>query len=145
MTENQLESPQAACRHADAMAAAGSPADRGTGRTQRMIDELCDAVVAGQPRSIVVAHNHQFALSLCSRVIDGLHKRGLRDGVGYEYRVWGQLDVEGGWVRFVALEDYRKTTEGLGPCGEFWDHEAVRRASPDLLADSDARIARGER
>lgn len=96
-----------------------------TGRTQRMIDELVEAVVEGQPRSLVVAVTEHNARDISSRVLDALSTRGMVVGVCERGR---RLEVEGSTIWFAGRDRViGRHFAGVCGLGEFWDHAALQR------------------
>lgn len=89
-----------------------------SGRTQMMIDELVDAVVQGQPRSVVVGHTMQYAIGgLLPRVANALKEK------------WIPIEIRNA----VIIVDRDQSIEFTSPIlardmrgkrntGFFWDH-----------------------
>ena len=97
------------------------PTGRGSGRTQWMIDQLCDAVAEGQPKCRVLGHTMDFSLRhLKSRVIEALQKRGLKiDRVTRD-----SIEAEGSVILFSSTSLPECYHRGLRGWGEFVDHYA---------------------
>ena len=103
------------------MTAMNHDCGRGEGKTQFLIDALCDAIAEGQPKARVWAHSMQFAIEhLQPRVVEGLKQRGLTiDKVAR-----GRIEVEGSVIVFHCASDGAKMTNGARGFGEFVDHSA---------------------
>ena len=98
------------------------PTGRGSGRTQWMIDQLCDAIADGQPKARVWGHTMDFALNgLRPRIIDGLKARGVRITSVYRNRIV----ADGSLIVFASIGPI-SAMEVLGTrgFGEFVDHFA---------------------
>ena len=90
---------------------------RGCGKTQQMIDVLCDAVVEGQPKSWVWGHTHDFVVNnLKPRIIKALEERGLVVNQHAD-----RIEVEGSTIIFSGVCDLYKR-RGCRGFGDFVDH-----------------------
>lgn len=99
------------------------PAIRGSGRTQWMIDQLCDAVAEGQPKSRVWGHTMDFAWNhLRPLVMQGLQKRGLE--ITRVVKCRHLIEVEGSIIQFHSKKEEEYVTQGTRGFGEFVDHFA---------------------
>lgn len=97
------------------------PPIRGSGRTQWMIDHLCDAVAAGQPLSRVFGHTLHFAIRhLRPRIIQGLEERGLVIDRSSRDRI----EVEGRVILFFSTQMSEDRMRGCQGFGDFVDHYA---------------------
>lgn len=98
------------------------PPIRNSGRTQWMIDQLCDAVVSGQPKCRVYGHTLDFTLRVLKpRVIKELQKRGMKiDRISYE-----RIDVEGTVILFSSTNLSKNYYRGFLGFGHFVDHYAA--------------------
>ena len=91
-----------------------------TGRTTAMLNVCLDAVLEGQPKSVVIGHNQAHAQELRRLFIDLLHEKIFdctlipRDGILYQ----------GSEIRFISKSEYERFMEGRRGWGEFWDHFA---------------------
>ena len=97
------------------------PPVRQSGRTQWMIDQLCDAVAEGQPKCRVLGHTMAFTLNhLKPRVMEALRKRGLKiDRVTKD-----RIEAEGSVILFSSTSMPEECFRGLRGWGEFVDHYA---------------------
>ena len=105
--------------------------ERGTGRTQFMIDQLCDAVAEGQPQSLVIVHDNAFGRYVTSRILDSLAKRGMASSYSYargEIRALAENDrlCDASVIRVIPSTN-RRAFEGMSGWGKFFDHEAENR------------------
>lgn len=99
------------------------PPVRRSGRTQWMIDQLCDAVEEGQSKCLVVGHTMQFALDhLKPRVMEAIQKRGLKIDRVFRERI----EVESSVILFKNPEriEHEQFHRGNPGWGEFIDHYA---------------------
>ena len=91
---------------------------RKIGSTEFLINELCDSIALGQPKSIVWSHNTQYKHQMKSRIIGELDSRGI---------VVDLVDKDtilcaGCEVRFMTKNQNNK---GLHGYGDFIDHYAI--------------------
>lgn len=97
------------------------PYGRQSGRTQWMIDQICDAVADGQPKSRVFGHTRRFSIEhLKPRVIEGLQKRGLQ----VKKTKPDRIESEGSVIEFCGIEESPIRFRGTQGFGEFVDHLA---------------------
>jgi hypothetical protein len=94
------------------------PVGRGSGRTQWMIERLCESIQAGQPKSLVFGHSYDFTIHhLKPRVIDKLKSLGMEVIVKNQ----DTIEVEGSVVIFCGAYNPKKVF-GIRGAGHFYDH-----------------------
>ena len=102
---------------------------RQTGNTQFLIDELCNAVLAGQPFRLVVGHSVEFIRKqLHPRVCGELIVRGLHVVTVTDWRI----EVEGSIIEFVPACNLERSLCGKRGWGIFIDHDAEVMVPQDI-------------
>lgn len=87
-----------------------------------MIDQLCDVVALGQPRSRVFAHTMDAALhELKPRIIEGLKRRGLKIDASSRC---DRIFAEGSEILLCSTDLPKSRMKGFHGYGDFVDHFA---------------------
>lgn len=90
-----------------------------SGRTQWMIERLCDAVTFGQPKSRVFGWNTRYALEVLKpRIVKELESRGfIAQQVSKD-----TLIVDDSIIKLCSMQTPREAYIGTQGWGEFYDH-----------------------
>lgn len=102
---------------------------RGTGRTQRTIDALVEAVCLHRGTEFLfVVHDMQFVGNglLRQRICSELELRG-RSPIVQSDRIYPE---PGKRIRFITPGRYDREVKGTRGVQEFWDHAAMLRDGP---------------
>jgi hypothetical protein len=98
--------------------------ERGSGRTQAMIDILVSCVAAGQPLSYVVGHNMEFTLHhLLPRVFVALEQANLHPKMNSKTDIIASECI----IVFMGYTQARNFERSLPADGWFYDHHVDER------------------
>lgn len=93
-----------------------------TGRTTAMLNACIDAVLEGQPKSVVIGHSQWYARQLQIQMRDLMEKRGL-NAIDSRYKTL-TIFYQDSEIRFISKSEYEHFMCGRRGWGEFWDHFA---------------------
>lgn len=97
------------------------PPIRRSGRTNWMINQLCDVVANGQPKSMVFGHSENFTLNhLKPMIINELKKRGIKIDSVSKYKIIAEESI----ILLSSMSTKKESLRGYRGFGIFIDHYA---------------------